>query len=162
MENFVGIFVSICAMGVVLFGLSLILSTLCMGRSTCMGLQVLMGSLRYSKEVDNKLNIVMGKIEAGMYHVIVGTHTISLYSKESVPTIEEIGWKRPELEIWVENKFYSYGNIHRVNGGEAPREIRSKRPSIKMIKQIYKLQQNNGVPAQKKKSKKNQKTIVLE
>lgn len=135
-----------------------------MGKSVLIGLQVIMGSLKYDKEVNDKLDLELGKVEAGMYHVLVGEHTISLYAKEKYPDVEEIKRysSKPELEIWIENKFYSYGNIYRLNG-QSHHYLQNKRPSVKLIKQINQLEKTKGKSTTKiKKDKSKANKVVLE
>ena len=55
------LFVTICAGIVGIFAFLLIVSTICMGKPILMGLQVLMGSLKYSKEVNDKIDLELGK-----------------------------------------------------------------------------------------------------
>ena len=159
-----GTFIMICVGIVGCFAAALIISTLCMGTSILLSLQVLMGSLKYNKEVDDKLNLVLGKIDAGFYHVVVDECTISLYSKEQYPDTEIPFRATPEIEIWIANKFYSYGNIYRTLS-QSRQEIKKYRPSIKVIKQIYHLEKTNGASTKKvKKEKPSKKTekVVLE
>lgn len=160
----VEIFIIICSVLVFGFAISLFISTMVMGKPIFITLQVLMGSLRYSKEVSEKLDMELGKVEADLYHVVVGEHKIGLYSKEKYPDAKNIGYtSNAELEIWIENKFYSYGNIYRLSGGEAPLSMKSKRPSVKIIKQIYHLEKTNGQSTKKVKHDKSKaKKVVLE
>lgn len=157
------LFITICASIVGIFAFLLIVSTICMGKPVLMSLQVLMGSLKYSKEVNDKIDLELGKVDAGFYHVVVEEHTICLYSKEKYPDLDAIARysDKPELEIWIENKFYSYGNIYRLNG-QSPRELQNKRPSIKLMKQIYQLEKTKGESTTKvKKEKSKTETVVL-
>lgn len=146
------------------FGALLLLSTLCMGKPVLIRLQVLMGSLKYSKEINDKIDLELGKVDAGFYHVVVGEHTISLYSKEKYPDFQESQRYSsvPELEIWISNKFYSYGNIYRLNG-HSPHDVTNKRPSVKLMKQIYELEKSKGSSTKKVKHDKSKaKKVVLE
>lgn len=146
------------------FGIALLISTICIGTTHLLTLQVIMGSLRYSKEIDDKLDLELGKVDAGMYHVVVGECTMSLYSKDKYPDFEDTSRYscKPEVEIWIANKFYSYGNLYRLSGGESPISIQRKRPSIRIIKQIYQLEKSKGLSTTKiKKDKSKAKTVVL-
>lgn len=147
------------------FGALLLLSTLCMGKPVLIRLQVIMGSLKYSKEIDDKIDLELGKVDAGFYHVVVDEHVIALFSKEKYPNFDELNRYscRPELEIWISNKFYSYGNIYRMNGGQAPSDVVNKRPSVKLMKQIYELEKSKGNSTKKVKHDKSKaKKVVLE
>lgn len=158
------LFIIACVVIVGGFGLLLFVSTMCMGKPVLMGLQVIMGSLKYSKDVNEKIDLVLGKVEAGLYHVFIEEHTICLYSKERYAEREDIVRyaNQPELEIWIENKFYSYGNIYRVNG-RSESSFQKKRPSIKLIKQIYQLEKTKGESTTKVKHDKSKaKKVVLE
>lgn len=159
------IFIISCVILVGGFGALLLLSTLCMGKPVLIRLQVLMGSLKYSKEINDKIDLELGKVDAGFYHVVVGDHVLSLYSKEKYPNFDELNQYscRPELEIWISNKFYSYGNIYRMNGGQAPQDVTNKRPSVKLMKQIYELEKSKGNRTKKVKHDKSKaKKVVLE
>lgn len=152
-----------CLVLVGLFGLTLIVSTLCMGSNFLIPLQVVMGSLRYSKEIDDKLKLELGKVDANMCVVCVDDHTIDLH----IPENDEYSpnyyrHKTPYLSIWIGNKFYSYGNIYRINGSSGS-NYKTKRPSISVIKQLVQLQKTNGESTTKnKKSKEKEKTVILE
>jgi hypothetical protein len=150
-----------CLVLIGLFGLMLIVSTACMGSNVFISLQVLMGSLKYSKEVDDKIQLELGKIDAGMCDVSVDEHTIGLYVKTDKDV--DFRYRTPYMEIWVENKFYSYGNIYRMNG-QSSYDFKSKRPSIAVIKQLLELQRSKGESTKKikKKDKKQEKTVILE
>lgn len=146
------------------FGALLLLSTLCMGKPVLIRLQVMMGSLKYSKEIDDKIDLVLGKVDAGLYHVMVGDHTLEFYSKEKYPDPSGLSRyvNRPDIEIWIANKFYSYGNIYRMNGDFVSNDISSKRPSVKLMKQIYELEKSKGQSTTKvKKDKSKAKKVVL-
>lgn len=149
------LFIVGCVAIVGLFGVGLLLSTVCMGSKTFLSLQVLMGSLRYGKETNDKIDILLGKVEAELYYVQRTEHTLRFYPKEKYDSFEDaIQWRNePEVEIWTSNKFYSYGNIHRINGREGKYDLRNKRPSIKNIKQIYQLELSDGKGKQPKKTK---------
>lgn len=156
------LFMIVCATSVVTFGFLLLISTMCMGSTILIPLQVLMGSLRYNKEIDEKLSMELGKVDAGLYYVRVKNTTIELYLKEQYKSEEETHNSTPNLEIWIENKFYSYGNIYRVNGKNRV-DLSDKRPSILVLKQIYELQISNGEQINKKKNnKEKEKSIILE
>lgn len=148
-------------MGIIaLFGVSLLISTVTMGSESFITLQVLTGSLKYSKEVNDKIDILLGKVEADLYYIKVGEHTIQFFDKSKYDSYEDAvnNWRNEaDIELWISNKFYSYGNIYHINGGKAPVHLRDKRPSIKLIKQILQIEKSGGVvkkPKAKDKSKK--------
>lgn len=148
-------FFLLCMSIVALFGISLLISTVTMGSESFVSLQVLTGSLKYSKEVNNKIDILLGKVEADLYYIKVGEHTIQFFDKSKYDSYENAvnNWRNEaDIELWISNKFYSYGNIYRINGGQAPIQLRDKRPSIKLIKQILEIEKSGGV-AKKPKSK---------
>lgn len=146
------------------FAVLLLISTMCINTPIFIGLQVMMGSLRYSKDIDDKINILLGKVDADMYHVMVEQHTMVFYSKEKYPEFSSIMRYQhtPDFEIWIANKFFSYGNLYRVEG-RSSHDMTGKRPSVKLIKQIYRLEQSNGVSTNKiKHDKSKAKKVVLE
>lgn len=160
-------FMIACLVVVALFGLSLIVCTVCMGTELFIGLQVLMGSLSYSKEVDDKLQLELAKIDAGLCDVEVTQHRISLYNKlepDETPNTSrgEFYYRESYISIWVENKFYSYGYICDTNGVTRS-NYSGKRPSVAVIKRILQLQKSGGDRTTKKTkvNKEEEKTVIL-
>lgn len=88
-----------------------------------------MYQLKYNKEWDEALNILLDKHSK---HAVLETHTITL----------------GEYEVWVSNKWYCYGNLHRAKGLFIDSNYR---PSIFTMQRLDRLV--SSIKASRKKEK---------
>ncbi len=114
-----------------LFIVYMLVVTSAMGTERLKVPQFLMSSLTYSEEATAKLNLLLDKYEAGLLK-IKRTQTSLLF------TDAETGSKAGE--IWIKNKYYSYGSLHRY-GANDDRQFACNKPNVKTFKRIVKFEQ---------------------
>lgn len=119
-----------CVLGLFIFYMLLVTSSL--GTERLKVPQFLMSSLTYSEEATTKLNLLMDKYEAGILNIKRTDKTLFF-------TDAETGQKAGE--IWIHNKYYSYGILHRY-GAQDDKQWSCNKPDIKTFKRIMKLEQS--------------------
>ncbi len=134
-----GTIILYCVLGSLgLFILYMLVITSSLGTERFKVPQFLMSSLTYSEEATTKLNLLMDKYEAGLLN-------IRRTDKTLIFTDAETGQKAGE--IWIQNKYYSYGNLHRY-GANDDKQWSCNKPNIKTFKRIIKLEQTLEKTAQ--------------
>lgn len=121
------IFLSVCVGGLIIFLLSLIVSTMIMDTRLFMNYQYLLSSLKFSKETDERLNFILSKYDAGLLTAKLNNNCIEF---------NENGTYNSYAKIWVGNKYYSYGFIHSLNGYSEHSKTRGKLSTFKKIVQL--------------------------
>lgn len=147
------IFLSLCVGGLVIFLLSLIVSTLIMDTRLFMSYQYLLSSLKYSKEADERINFILSKHEAGLITAKLHSNYIHFTDVESNNTY---------AKIWVGNKYYSYGYIYEFSGTNVHTKNRGKLSTFKKIVQLEDTLSGKITPKETpKKESKNDDSVIL-
>ena len=130
------IFLLVCAGGLILFALALGFNTAIMGKSYCKGFQFMWSSIPKSKEADDKIRFILNKLDANLIRATFdqGKNTIGFYELDANPNRDEA-----DAEIWIGNKYYSYGWLYSYGGTRSGSYIK-KRPSRKTFKRILELE----------------------
>lgn len=138
--------------GLVLFVLYMLVVTASLGTERFKVAQFLMSSLRYSEEATIKLNLLIDKYEAGILKIKADNKSLVFYDPK---TQERAG------EIWVGNKYYSYGILYRY-GATDRKEWACNKPDIKTFKRIIKLEKSLDKNEPEHTSTMNQKDSKVE
>lgn len=156
------IFLLVCAGGLLLFALALGFNTAIMGKSYCKGFQFMWSSVPKSKEADEKIKFLLNKMDANLIRASFdsGRNTIQFHELDADPKRDE-----PEAEIWVGNKYFSYGWLYSYGGSRNGSFIK-KRPSRKSFKRILALEEkltgSTTTNAPPSKSDSTEKVVHLE
>lgn len=98
-----------------LFVVALTISTIIMGSRFGLRMQHMFNSLKYDKEVDDMLNRLIAKVEAGLMIAKLHDKTIKFYTPETYNEAQNLSsWERrntEEAEVWIGNKFTQYGYL---------------------------------------------------
>lgn len=140
------VFLTICIGALLLFLLSLIVSTCIMDTRLFMTYQFLLSSLKYSKEVDTKINFILAKHEADLLIATIRNNCIEFHEKET---------SKFYASIWIGNKYYTYGYLWKHADGYCNTK---RRPAVSTFKKIVHLEDTlsgkiTKKPSEKKKEK---------
>lgn len=106
--------------------------TACMGTEKLKTAQYFMSSLTYSEEATTKLNLLIDKYEADLLTADLQKTVISFTDKNT---------SQPAGQIWIANKYYTYGQLHKY-GVEQNTNWQCKKPNLKTFNRIIKLEKS--------------------
>lgn len=133
-----GTIILYCVFGALaVFIIYMLVVTNAMGTERLKVPQFLMSSLTYSEEATTKINLLIDKYEAGLLSVTKNDKTLEF--KDESGNFAGV--------IWIANKYYSYGNLHRY-GSTNNNQWACNKPDIKTFKRIVKLEQTLDKPSQ--------------
>ncbi|SOK58722.1 hypothetical protein [Yersinia phage fHe-Yen9-04] len=151
-----GVIVIYCILGSLgLFTLYMFVVTSAMGTERLKTSQYFMSSLSYCEEATTKINLLIDKYEAGL---------IKAKLKNNVIEFTEMEKNIPAGEIWIANKYFSYGQLHRY-GANGNISWQCNKPSLKTFKRIIKLEKQLNVAHQEpvpKSAKSTDEPVILD
>lgn len=131
----------------------LVLNTLISGSKYFVTFQLLMSATQYNKTSEETISLLLEKVSANLV-------VASLSSTESRIEFMDINTNEVVAEIFIGNKYYFYGTLQKYYG-KTMTELSRKRPTIKTLKRIIKLEkqllgdrtENKEPPVQNNKKK---------
>ncbi|AQW88968.1 putative membrane protein [Erwinia phage pEa_SNUABM_50] len=138
------------------FTLYMFVVTSAMGTERLKTSQYFMSSLSYSEEATVKINLLIDKYQAGL---------LKAKLKSNVIEFTEMEGNALAGEIYIANKYFSYGQLYRY-GANGNTKWQCNKPDLKTFKRIIKLEKQlditDEVPVQKSTSKSSEEQVILD